>query len=106
MSEKTRSVAGWAGLVAALLFAGGNLLWAFDQPAEGASPAEIVAFYSHDSTEVIIGGTISLISYVPFIVFASGLSAIIRQWGDDGLLARSAFAGGVLLIAAGLGAET
>lgn len=106
---KVRRVTATSGLVAAILFGAGNALWAFDQPPFGAPTHQILAFYRSDSALIVAGATLSLISFVPFTLFATGLRDVLRGGGADGtddLLAASALAGGIVLVAAGLGAET
>jgi hypothetical protein len=98
-------VTGLAGLGVAVLFGIGNALWAFDQPDGGAPAREIVAFYTDNSGWIIAGASLSLLSIVLFVLFASGVRAILREHEGDDLLATAAFGGALLLVAAGLGAE-
>jgi hypothetical protein len=102
----TRRVTGLAGLAAAVLFAGGNALWAFEQPDAGASAGEIGAFYGDTSGRIIVGASLSLVAIAVFLFFASGVRAILREHDGGDLLADTAFGGALLLVAAGLGAET
>ena len=102
----TRRVTGLAGLGTVLLFGVGNALWAFDQPNGGASVREVIAFYTGDSGWIIAGASLSLLSIAPFVLFASGVRAILREHEGDDLFATAAFGGALLLVAAGLGAET
>lgn len=97
---------GLAGLGVAILFGVGNALWAFEQPDAGAPAREIVAFYTDTSARIIAGGSLSLLSIALFVLFASGVRAILREHEGDDLLATAAFGGALLLVAAGLGAET
>jgi hypothetical protein len=90
----------------AVLFGGGSALWAFDQPDAGAPAAEIVAFYTDTSAEIIVGASLSLLAIALFVLFASGVRAILREHEGDDLLATAAFGGALLAMAAGLGAET
>lgn len=105
-SRSTRRVTGFAGLGVAVLFGGGNALWAFAQPEAGAPTRAIVAFYTHTSARIIVGASLSLLAGAAFVLFASGLRAILREHEGDDVLATTAFGGALLLIAAGLGAET
>ena len=102
----TRRATGLAGLAVAVLFAAGNALWALDQPKGGASAQKIVSFYSHNSDGIVAGGSISLVAIALFVVFASGLRAILREHEDGDVLATTAFGGALLAMAAGLGAES
>jgi len=102
----TRRVTGLAGLGAAVLFGTGNALWAFDQPDAGASTRTILAFYKHTSGRIIAGASLSLVSCALLVLFASGVRAILREHEGDDLFATTAFGGVLLLIGAGLGAET
>ena len=102
----TRRVTGLAGLAVAVLFSVGNALWAFDQPEAGASSREIVAFYTDTSARIIVGASLSLLAAALFVLFASGLRAILREHEGDDQFATAAFGGALLVVAAGLGAET
>jgi len=97
---------GLAGLGAAVPFGVGNALWAFDQPVPGAATHTIVAFYAGTSARIIAGASLSLIACVPLVLFGSGVRAILVEHEDRDLLANSAFGGVLILVAAGLGAET
>jgi hypothetical protein len=101
-----RRATGLTGLGAALLFAVGNALWAFDQPDGGASAAEILAFYDDASGGILLGGSLSLISIALFVFFAGGVRGMLREREPHDLLPAAAFGGALLAMAAGLGAET
>lgn len=101
-----RRVTGLAGLGAVVLFGVGNALWAFDQPDAGAPAREIVAFYADTSAEIVVGAGLSLLAIALFVLFASGVRAILREYESEDLFATTAFGGALLLVAAGLGAET
>lgn len=81
-------------------------MWAFDQPNANAPAGEIVAFYTDTSARIVAGGSLSLLSIALFVLFASGVRVILREHEGDDLLATAAFGGALLLVAAGLGAET
>ena len=83
-----------------------NGIWALDQPSAGASGEEILGFYSDTSTRIVIGGTLSLVAIALFTIFASGFRLILREHDVDDLFGLAAFGGLMLLLAAGLGAET
>jgi hypothetical protein len=102
----TRKTTGLAGLAVAVVFGAGNALWGFEQPRGGALASEIVSFYTDNSTEIIVGGSLSLVSIALFVPFASGLRAILRDHEEGDLLATTAFGGALLMVAVGLGAET
>lgn len=102
----TRRITGLAGLGVVVLFGVGNALWAFEQPDAGAPAREIVAFYADTSTEIVIGGSLSLVAIALFVLFASGVRALLREHEGDDLFATAAFGGALLAMAAGLGAET
>jgi hypothetical protein len=105
-SLATRRVTGLAGLTVAVLFGAGNALWAFDQPAAGASARRILAFYAGTSTRIIAGASLSLVAVAAFVLFASGIRAILQELEGNDVLATTAFGGAVLVGATGLGAET
>jgi hypothetical protein len=102
----TRRTTGLAGLAVAVLFGGGSALWGFEQPHSGAPAREIVAFYTDTSAGIIAGASLSLVAIALFVLFASGVRAILRKPEGDDLLATTAFGGGLLAMVAGLGAET
>jgi hypothetical protein len=102
----TRRATGLAGLGAAILFGVGSALWAFDQPSAGASAREVVAFYADTSTGIAVGGSLSLFAVALFVFFASGARAILREHEGEDLFSTAAFGGAIVLVVAGLGAET
>jgi hypothetical protein len=101
-----RRATGLAGLGAAILFGAGSALWAFDQPSAGAPGREVVAFYADTSTGIAVGGSLSLFAVALFVFFVSGARAILREHEGEDLFATAAFGGAIVLVVAGLGAET
>jgi hypothetical protein len=95
-----------SGIATAVLFAVANALWAFEQPAWGASGPELVDFYNDLSGRIVAGGLLSLISIALFVVFASALRSVLIELEKDELLANVAFGAALLAMATGLGAET
>lgn len=106
MDPRSRRLTWIAGLAAAVTFTVGSGIWALDQPTPGASAEEIVDFYSDASARIVIGGTLSLVAIALFTIFASGLRLILREHDVDDLFGLTAFGGTMLLLAAGVGAET
>lgn len=106
VDPRSRRLTWIAGLAAAVLFLVGSGIWAFDQPRAGASAKEIVDFYSNTSTRIVIGGTLSLVAIALFTIFASGMRLVLREHDVDDLFGLTAFGGMMLLLAAGVGAET
>ena len=99
----------WAGASAvttALLFALANALWAFQQPAQGASGAELVRFYEDLSTQIVVGGLLSLVAVALFVIFASAFRRVLIEVEGDELLANVVYGGALLGMAAGIGAES
>jgi len=96
-----------SGLVFAVLFGVGSALWAFEQPARAASTDEIRAFFEGTSSEILIGGTMSLLSVVFLVWFGAvlrdRLGAVVPAGSG---LPLTAFAGTLLMAAVGLAAET
>ena len=105
--DRVSRLAPLSGLIAAVVFSIGNALWAFEQPDQDAGSQELLAFYENTATEIQVGGTISLLA-VPFLVwFGAVLRERLEAAGGAGSgLPLTAFAGTVLVGAAGLGAET
>lgn len=97
---------GAVGLAVAILFAGGNALWALEQPEAGASAHQIVSFYKTASGRIVLGASISLLAAGLLVFFASGVRVLLRDHAPDDLLPSVAFGGLLLVVAAGLGAET
>ncbi len=102
----TRRLTAIAGLSVVVMFGAGSALWAFEQPDPGTPPTEIAAFYADNSGEIVAGASLSLVAIAVFGLFASGVRAILREHEGDDLLATTAFAGALVVMAAGLGAET
>ena len=102
---RSHSWAGWNAIAAVILFAVGNALWAFEQPAPDASGAELVDFYTDLSGEIEAGGLISLTSIALFGVFASAFRSVLVEIEGDELFANIAFGGMLMGLAVGLGAE-
>jgi hypothetical protein len=106
--DRVSRLAPLSGLAAAVIFALGNLIWAWDQPARGADTEELVSFYERTSIQILIGGSISLVAIAFLVWFGSVLREHLaaaegpRQSG----LPLLALSGTVLIAAAGLGAET
>lgn len=97
-----------SGLAAAVLFGGGSSVWAFEQPAQDAGSRELIAFYKDNSTEILVGGTMSLVSLVFFVWFGAVMRERLQaaEGGAASGLPLVAFAGTVLGAAMGLAAET
>jgi hypothetical protein len=104
--SSARRMTGSVGLAVAVLFAAGNALWALDQPEAGASSHQIVSFYSSTSSRIIAGASVSLLAAALLVFFASGVRTLLREHAPDDLLPSAAFGGLLLVVAAGLGAET
>jgi hypothetical protein len=91
-----------------VLFATGSAIWAFDQPHRDATTEELVSFYEDSSAEILIGGTMSIISVLFFVWFGAVLyeRLVAAEAPDRTGLPLVAFAGTVITAAVGLGAET
>jgi hypothetical protein len=98
--------AGVSGVATALVFACASSLWAFEQPAFGASGQELLDFYEGLSARIEFGAALALLSVAAFVVFASALRRILVQLEGDEILADVAFGGALIGLAAGIGAET
>ena len=97
-----------SGLAFALLFGLGSGLWAFEQPARGAETAEIVSFFQGTSVQILIGGTMSIISLIFLVWFGAILRdrLAVAEGSQSTGLPLLAFAGTVLTAGVGFGAET
>jgi len=107
MQEPTanRRATGVTGLLVVALFGAGNALWALDQPSGGAPAREVMDFYADGSTRIVVGASLSIVAIALFVVFASGLRAILREHEPEDVLPMAAFGGALLAMAAGFGAE-
>ena len=104
--DVTRRLTAWSGIAAATLFAIGNAVWALGMPSGGTPTDEIVSFYESRAVRIVVGASVSLLSLAVFVLFASALRSVIAWTSDDEVLATTAFAGLVLTVAAGVGAES
>jgi hypothetical protein len=92
----------------AVLFGVGSATWALEQPARDAGADELISFYEGTSTEILIGGMISIISVLFFVWFGSVLRDRLEaaEGSERTGLPLVAFAGTLITAAVGLGAET
>lgn len=89
-----------------MLFVVGNALWALEQPERNASASELVRFYEELSGRIEIGALLALVSGAMFVVFLAALRGVLGDLEGNDLLADIAFGGGILGLAADVGAET
>ena len=106
--DRIAKLAPLSGLATVILFGAGSAIWAFDQPDRDAGTDEVVSFYEDTATEILIGGTISLVAILFFVWFGAVLRdrLIAAEGSERSGLAITAFAGAILTAAVGLGAET
>jgi hypothetical protein len=95
-----------SGILVAVLFGTGTALWAFEMPEPSASAAEVVDFYRNTSGRIVAGASLSMVAIAVFVLFVSGLRRVLAEAEGNDVLATTAFGGGLLGVAAGLGAET
>lgn len=97
-----------SGLVTVGLFAAGNAIWGFEQPERDAGVAEIVSFYEDTSTQILIGGTLSILSLIFLVWFGAVLHQYLTaaEGSERSGLPLMALGGAALTAAVGLGAET
>jgi hypothetical protein len=101
-----------SGLGFVALFGLANALWALDTPDLGAMPVgratdgEILRFYRGSAQRIVAGALLSLISIAVFVLFAAAIRRVLIDADGDDVLASTAFGGGLLAMATGLGAET
>ena len=97
-----------SGVVGAVLFGAGNAFWALEQPPRDAGTDEVISFYEGTSTEILIGGTMSMIAVLFVVWFGAVLrERLVAAEGSERTgLPLVAFAGTVVTAAVGLGAET
>jgi hypothetical protein len=105
-SLDARRCAGLSGFAVAVLFAGGNALWALNWPKAGARAAEIADFYRDTSDRIVVGASLSLLTIAAAVLFSAAFRRVLTEAEGDDLLATTAFGGALLGLAAGVGAET
>ena len=93
-----------SGFGVAALFAAGNALWGLLPPEGDATPDQIVDFYASRATGIVVGGCLSLVSMAVLVLFISAIRALVAE--HDDVLAATGFAGGLLLAATGVAAES
>ena len=106
--ESLARLAPLSGVVAVVLFGAGSALWALEQPPRDAGSEEVISFYEGTSTEIVIGGTMSIIAVLFVVWFGAVLrERLVAVEGSERTgLPLVAFAGTVVTAAVGLGAET
>jgi hypothetical protein len=106
--QRLSAFAPLSGLVGAVLFAAGSAVWAFEQPSQDAGNEQIVSFYEETSTEIIVGGSVSIVALLFVVWFGTVLRVrLAAVEGSAGTgLPLLAFGGTILLAAVGLAAET
>jgi len=98
-------IAGWIGLAAAGLFGLGSLLWwPWGELRPGATPVAIAEFYSQNPVRILIGGGVSVIALVLFVIFGAAVRQLVPE--SRKLTGDIALAGVVVTTVAGLAAET
>jgi hypothetical protein len=96
-----------SGLVFAVLFGVGSGIWALEQPVRSAGTGDVLAFFEGTSTEILVGGTMSLLSLVFLVWFGAILKDRLAAAVPAGSgLPLLAFAGTLLTAGVGLAAET
>jgi hypothetical protein len=103
--SRNHRFAGWSALATAILFGVANALWVLDQPGFEASGKHLVRFYRGASDRIVTGALLSLVSFALFLVFASAFRSVLVELEEDELHANMAFAGVLMVVAAGFGAE-
>jgi hypothetical protein len=95
-----------SGIAFVALFGSGSAVWGLDMPSAGTPVAEITGFYRDTADRIVVGATLSLLGIAAFSLFASAVRRLLADAAGDDVLATTAFAGALLGLAAGLGAET
>lgn len=94
------------GLAAALLFAGGSAIWGLEMPEDGTAVGEVVRWYGDTADRIVVGGSLSVVAIALFVAFAASVRQVLVEAGGDEAVAMTAFGGGLVVVVAGLGAET
>ncbi len=98
--------AGISGITVAVLFGVGSAIWALDMPEDGSAVIDVIDFYRDTADRIVIGGSLSLLAIAAFLWFAAALRRVLADAEGNDVLATTAFAGGLLSMAAGIGAES
>lgn len=98
--------AGISGITVAVLFGVGSAIWALDMPEDGSAVLDVIDFYRDTADRIVVGGTLSLLAIAAFLWFAAALRRVLADAEGNDVLATTAFAGGLLSMAAGIGAES
>jgi len=98
--------AGISGIAVAVLFGTGSAIWGLDMPEDGTAVLDVIEFYRGTADRIVIGATLSLLAIAAFLWFAAALRHVLADAEGSDVLATTAFAGALLSMAAGIGAET
>jgi hypothetical protein len=98
--------AGISGIAVAVLFGAGSAIWGLDMPEDGAAVLDVIDFYRDTADRIVAGATLSLLGIAAFLWFAAAVRRVLADAEGSDVLATSAFAGGLLSMTAGIGAET
>lgn len=96
---------GGSAVATAVFFGAANVLWALEQPGQGASAPRLLRFYGELSGRIVAGALLSLVAIAIFVVFGAALRGVLVELEGDELLGNVAFGGVLLGAAAGVGAE-
>ncbi len=98
--------AGISGIAVAVLFGVGSAIWGLDMPEDGSPVLDVIDFYQDTADRIVVGATLSLLAIAAFLWFAAALRRVLADAEGNDVLATTAFAGGLLSMAAGIGAES
>ena len=98
--------AGISGIAVAVLFGAGSAVWGLDMPEDGAAVLDVIDFYRDTADRIVVGATLSLLGIAAFLWFAAAVRRVLADAEGSDVLATTAFAGGLLSMTAGIGAET
>jgi hypothetical protein len=98
--------AGISGIAVAVLFGTGSAIWGLDMPEDGSAVLDVIEFYRDAADRIVIGGTLSLLAIAAFLWFAAAFRRVLADAEENDVLATTAFAGALLSMAAGIGAES
>ena len=90
-----------------MLFGVGSAIWALDMPEDGSAVIDVIDFYRDTADRIVVGGTAQPARLSPRSCGSRprlAVSSPTREGND--VLATTAFAGGLLSMAAGIGAES
>jgi hypothetical protein len=98
--------AGVSAITFAVLFGVGSAIWGLDMPEDGTAVVDVLDFYRDTADRIVVGATLSMLGVAAFLWFAAAFRRVLADAEGSDFLATTAFAGAILSMATGIGAES